>query len=146
MLSWCYWAPSVPIQYPPHHCTTTTRLNRWYKTGWMFACFYPNSDLIIRILQQKSKICHHHSKEQTAIIPPTFQAQCIHRQVDKHGGAGGESEKQVQYYLSKSANQWSCWRTGEIYSTEAVLVVTRATTFWTSWRLWRSNQEKTELQ
>lgn len=36
-----------------------------------------------------------------------FEAQCILRQVDKLGGAGGESEKQVQYYLkvSKSANQ-----------------------------------------
>ncbi len=51
-------AQLVLRKYPPHHYTTTTSLNHWDKVGWIhaFMFFTPNSDPIIWMSQQKSRL------------------------------------------------------------------------------------------
>ena len=48
----------MPKRYSPHHYTTSSSLNCWYKAGWIhaFMLFKPNSDPTIWMLQLKSRL------------------------------------------------------------------------------------------
>ncbi len=69
MLNWYYTKCAKKIS-PPHHYTTTTSLNRWDKAGWIhaFMFFTPNSDSIIWMLQQKSRLIRQATFFQSSIV------------------------------------------------------------------------------
>lgn len=48
----------MPRQYLPHHYTTTSSLNGWHKATCIhaFILFMPNSDTVIKMLRQKSRL------------------------------------------------------------------------------------------